>query len=756
MVAALCYNISMVKSVDMSVGITVHDEGYLLHKTLRCLFEGLSLIEEKGYTYEILVNADNSDPVTKKYLKTYEKDNRFTIFYTKFADAGLSRNNIIEHAKGKYLCLIDGDDMVSSNWFLESIKYLEAHKGQSIALHPAAVLVYGTNINPIYCPINSSENKASDAAIMLGSNRWPSLVLAPRSVFVETPYMATKDGYGHEDYFFNTEVIAKGGKHVALPNTVKFYRRKEGSALERNNANHVIQPYSDLFSIDYFKSMPAPVGAEMFGDGNSKAAKYVPTNFSQKLPKPLQQPYLAMRNNDSINSKIIPVAKAIKKVVHPRVGKKKESFLGFDIPEYLLAAWRDINKIENQLYPNEYNLNDRLEYYENDGANRRVGPAFWHLAKQIPTLPDYIIFVPWLIAGGAERLVLNYIEALAKIYPKWNIAVVTTEKKQNVWADKLPKNAYLIDFGNTAARLLEEEKEILFSRLITQLKCKRLHIANSALAYRWVAKHKELIKANYCLNVSIFCNDIVTHKDGGEEICGYTDPALFEIFPVVNKIFTDNQKVIDYIIETNGYLEKDKFKVHYQPTCVEIVAPKQKELKKPMRLFWASRINPQKQPEVLVEIAKALEKQAPGEFMIDAYGTVDKTIYKDNPIRRSKSLRYRGTFSGFSSLPLNQYDAMLYTAKYDGLPNIVLEAIAAGMPVITSDAGGVGEIIKDQKTGLLVKNVDSVEDFVDAITYAKQHYEELPAYAKAAQKVLEEEHSWESFINNLKKDIKND
>lgn len=47
-------------------------------------------------------------------------------------------------------------------------------------------------------------------------------------------------------------------------------------------------------------------------------------------------------------------------------------------------------------------------------------------------------------------------------------------------------------------------------------------------------------------------------------------------------------------------------------------------------------------------------------------------------------------------------DAFVLNSWYEGLPHIVLEAAAAGLPVIAADAGGTGEAVTDGVSGLLV------------------------------------------------------
>ena len=47
-------------------------------------------------------------------------------------------------------------------------------------------------------------------------------------------------------------------------------------------------------------------------------------------------------------------------------------------------------------------------------------------------------------------------------------------------------------------------------------------------------------------------------------------------------------------------------------------------------------------------------------------------------------------------------DAFVLNSTYEGLPHVVLEAMSAGIPVIATNAGGTGEVVEHEVTGLLI------------------------------------------------------
>ena len=58
-------------------------------------------------------------------------------------------------------------------------------------------------------------------------------------------------------------------------------------------------------------------------------------------------------------------------------------------------------------------------------------------------------------------------------------------------------------------------------------------------------------------------------------------------------------------------------------------------------------------------------------------------------------------------------EMLLFPSWAEGLPNVVLESMASGLPVVTTDVGGIPEVVVDEVTGLLVPPRDT-----DALTAA--------------------------------------
>lgn len=83
----------------------------------------------------------------------------------------------------------------------------------------------------------------------------------------------------------------------------------------------------------------------------------------------------------------------------------------------------------------------------------------------------------------------------------------------------------------------------------------------------------------------------------------------------------------------------------------------------------------------------------------------------------------------------------------DGLPNVVLEAMAAGRPVIGTRTGAISSAVEDGASGWLV-DAGSVEGLVDALRSAA-HPERRTAVARRARAVVEERFSLERCTDHF-------
>lgn len=129
-------------------------------------------------------------------------------------------------------------------------------------------------------------------------------------------------------------------------------------------------------------------------------------------------------------------------------------------------------------------------------------------------------------------------------------------------------------------------------------------------------------------------------------------------------------------------------------------------------LAWVGRIAPEKGLEDAVAAAKitGIPMKIFGLIQDVPYWEQICQEYPDAPIE------YRGFLPTHElQQELGQCRALLITPRWiEAYPNVALEALACGVPLISYRRGGLTEIIQEGKTGFLVEP-DSVQGLVEAI-----------------------------------------
>jgi glycosyltransferase involved in cell wall biosynthesis len=207
------------------------------------------------------------------------------------------------------------------------------------------------------------------------------------------------------------------------------------------------------------------------------------------------------------------------------------------------------------------------------------------------------------------------------------------------------------------------------------------------------------------------------------DVLGMNVPAIIHRhvnFPITSKY---QYKKIQKIICVSNQV-KSNFKDFIQEDKLEIIYPgidvkkyENHKIENDKNLFTigiVSALEPEKNIETFIEIAnKITEKRNDVKFVIVGDGTLKK-----NFISQISALKSQINLLGFrNDIPqlLSTFDLFLFTSNNEGFGQVILEAMAAKVPVITSDFAVAKEIIDDKKTGYIYKDVDNAVSIIEEL-----------------------------------------
>lgn len=165
----------------------------------------------------------------------------------------------------------------------------------------------------------------------------------------------------------------------------------------------------------------------------------------------------------------------------------------------------------------------------------------------------------------------------------------------------------------------------------------------------------------------------------------------------------------------------------------------------PLVLF-VGRLDPQKAPFVLLEaFARLIDRHADWQLLFVGDGPLRDDMQRWIVQRKlESSIRLVGWRADVPGL-LKSADALALPSLWEGMPNIVLESMAAGLPVVVSHVEGTDELIRDGETGLLV-TPGSVEELEQKIEKVLLSGESLTSLSKSAQHTVLKDFTIESMV----------
>ncbi|WP_229800431.1 glycosyltransferase [Mongoliitalea lutea] len=157
----------------------------------------------------------------------------------------------------------------------------------------------------------------------------------------------------------------------------------------------------------------------------------------------------------------------------------------------------------------------------------------------------------------------------------------------------------------------------------------------------------------------------------------------------------------------------------------------------------------QKRLWLWVEVALELLKNAPDtHFLLVGDGDWKEKIL--NQIQVSgKAANFHCVGVQKQVVPyLSCMDVYMSSSEFEGLPIAMLEAMACGVPVVATRAGGIGEVIQDGVEGFLC-NVENWQELKPLVLRLIQDRNLQEKFSAAARKRVEEEFSMETMVQQL-------
>jgi len=330
----------------------------------------------------------------------------------------------------------------------------------------------------------------------------------------------------------------------------------------------------------------------------------------------------------------------------------------------------------------------------------------------------------------------------------------------NSW--KYKEKFQISSFKHVLNFIIQLLEFLQFIYLLIKMKCQLVHVSLSSYSSFWKG-------SSYILIASLLKRKTILHLHGGAFHTFYN-----KSHSTVQRLIRFSFQKSDIIITISQYWKDFVGRIHKIPSkkvCIlqncygfefnqldesieqlEFLRYNSKELK----ILYVGTLNEQKGVLDLVEIFKQLD-QYDHDIVLHIAGStkdsrfLEKLKNKVNSNGFMNRVRLVGNIAGKKKLDLyKQCDIFILPSYIENFPLTVLEAMRAGLPVITTPVGALPEIIRDYENGFLVSPGD-IGNYVEKLLLLIHDIDLRHSIAKLNIQSALKEYNPENYSSKLMK-----
>ena len=345
--------------------------------------------------------------------------------------------------------------------------------------------------------------------------------------------------------------------------------------------------------------------------------------------------------------------------------------------------------------------------------------------------------------GGAERV----ISILANALIDENDVSILINTKEN--------QAYDLD---KKIKLLELDKKYIsialfrnIKRIWTSAKILKKEQPDIIVSFLPMPSYRILLLRNV-IKVPIIISD---RNDPNKEYKSFINKFLMK------RLYKRADGFVFQTEEQRRYFSKDiqnKSVVIYNPIKDEFLNAN-KTIQKENTIISVGRLVEQKNQKMLIEAFAKIAKEYPNyKLKIFGTGPLELKLKKQiEELNLADKIILCGVCDDIKN-ELEKSKIFVLSSDYEGMPNALIEAMAVGLPVISTNCpcGGPKELIENEKNGLLIE-VGSIEELTKKMKYLIENQKKAEEMGENAEKIKYKLNSrnilkqWKTYIEEMKK-----